>query len=95
MNSTLFKTGVWKESTIWIFTSVKWVSVQVPGILFTPICPHSLSFRPLILPDYVTLRVQVHVYLLVKPREAHHLIIFVLRLQLQDTTAVHLINILE
>jgi hypothetical protein len=33
--------------------------MQVPGILFTPICPHSLSFRPLILPEYVTLRVQV------------------------------------
>lgn len=33
--------------------------LQVPGILFTPICPHSLSFRPLILPEYVTLRVQV------------------------------------
>ncbi|KAL5995245.1 hypothetical protein ACLOJK_025303 [Asimina triloba] len=32
---------------------------MVPGILFTPICPHSLSFRPLILPEYVTLRVQV------------------------------------
>eukprot|EP01018_Ginkgo_biloba_P036882 Gb_31394 [translate_table: standard] len=31
----------------------------VPGILFTPICPHSLSFRPLILPEYVTIRVQV------------------------------------
>ncbi|KAG2674848.1 hypothetical protein I3760_13G156600 [Carya illinoinensis] len=28
----------------------------VPGIL---ICPHSLSFRPLILPEHVTLRVQV------------------------------------
>ncbi|KAG0631828.1 hypothetical protein M758_1G282200 [Ceratodon purpureus] len=35
------------------------VHPQVPGILFTPICPHSLSFRPLILPDYVTLRVQL------------------------------------
>lgn len=33
--------------------------MQVPGILFTPICPHSLSFRPLILPEHVTLRVQV------------------------------------
>ncbi|KAF8398351.1 hypothetical protein HHK36_017278 [Tetracentron sinense] len=32
---------------------------MVPGILFTPICPHSLSFRPLILPEYVTLRIQV------------------------------------
>lgn len=35
------------------------VHPQVPGILFTPICPHSLSFRPLILPESVTLRVQV------------------------------------
>lgn len=32
---------------------------QVPGILFTPICPHSLSFRPLIFPDHVELRIQV------------------------------------
>ena len=29
------------------------------GSFFTPICPHSLSFRPLILPEYVALRVQV------------------------------------
>ncbi|CAJ1934020.1 unnamed protein product [Sphenostylis stenocarpa] len=35
------------------------VHPQVPGILFTPICPHSLSFRPLIFPEHVTLRVQV------------------------------------
>lgn len=35
------------------------LQLQVPGILFTPICPHSLSFRPLILPEHVTLRVQV------------------------------------
>ncbi|GAB4835244.1 hypothetical protein Ancab_000153 [Ancistrocladus abbreviatus] len=35
------------------------VHPQVPGFLFTPICPHSLSFRPLILPEYVTLRVQI------------------------------------
>lgn len=34
-------------------------NLQVPGILFTPICPHSLSFRPLILPEHVTLRVQI------------------------------------
>jgi NAD+ kinase len=33
--------------------------MQVPGILFTPICPHSLSFRPLLLPESVTLKVQV------------------------------------
>ncbi|XP_002974720.2 probable NAD kinase 1 [Selaginella moellendorffii] len=35
------------------------VHPHVPAILFTPICPHSLSFRPLILPGYVTLKVQV------------------------------------
>ncbi|KAG6588197.1 NAD(H) kinase 1, partial [Cucurbita argyrosperma subsp. sororia] len=35
------------------------VHPQVPGILFTPICPHSLSFRPLIFPEYVTIRIQV------------------------------------
>ncbi|KAL8527497.1 hypothetical protein ACS0TY_005367 [Phlomoides rotata] len=35
------------------------VHPQVPGILFTPICPHSLSFRPLIMPEHVTLRVVV------------------------------------
>ncbi|KAH9566030.1 hypothetical protein CY35_04G109800 [Sphagnum magellanicum] len=33
------------------------VHPQVPGILFTPICPHSLSFRPLLLPESVTLKV--------------------------------------
>lgn len=31
----------------------------VPGILFTPICPHSLSFRPVIFPDFVTLQIKV------------------------------------
>lgn len=35
------------------------VHPQVPAILFTPICPHSLSFRPLIFPDHVQLCVQV------------------------------------
>lgn len=35
------------------------VHPQVPAILFTPICPHSLSFRPLILPEHVTIRIQV------------------------------------
>ncbi|CAN0400682.1 unnamed protein product, partial [Scytosiphon promiscuus] len=28
----------------------------VPAILFTPICPHSLSFRPIVFPDTVMLR---------------------------------------
>eukprot|EP00854_Cymbomonas_tetramitiformis_P019930 gene19930-23846_t len=27
------------------------VHPSVPAILVTPICPHSLSFRPVILPD--------------------------------------------
>ncbi|MBA0650713.1 hypothetical protein Goklo_018101 [Gossypium klotzschianum] len=36
-----------------------WLSHKVPGILFTPICPHSLSFRPLILPEHVTVRIMV------------------------------------
>lgn len=35
------------------------VHPSVPGIIFTPICPHSLSFRPLVFPDHVQLRVQV------------------------------------
>lgn len=32
---------------------------SVPGILVTPICPHTLSFRPLVLPDSVRLVVRV------------------------------------
>lgn len=32
---------------------------EVPCILLTPICPHSLSFRPLILPKNVTLQIKV------------------------------------
>ncbi|XP_051142803.1 putative NAD kinase 3 [Andrographis paniculata] len=35
------------------------VHPQVPGILFTPICPHSLSFRQLMLPEGVVVRVVV------------------------------------
>ncbi|XP_048139286.1 NAD(H) kinase 1-like isoform X1 [Rhodamnia argentea] len=35
------------------------VHPQVPGILLTPICPHSLSFRPLMLPEHVTIGVEV------------------------------------
>lgn len=31
----------------------------VPCILFTPVCPHSLSFRPLIFPDSAGLRIKV------------------------------------
>lgn len=31
----------------------------VPAILFTPICPHSLSFRPVILPDYAQLELKI------------------------------------
>jgi NAD kinase len=35
------------------------VHPSVPAILLTPICPHSLSFRPVIFPDYVTLKIRV------------------------------------
>lgn len=35
------------------------VHPSVPAMLFTPICPHTLSFRPMILPDHVTLSVEV------------------------------------
>ena len=31
------------------------VHPNVPAILFTPICPHSLNFRPIVLPDYADL----------------------------------------
>jgi len=33
------------------------VAPSNPSILLTPICPHSLSFRPTVLPDSVTLKV--------------------------------------
>ncbi|KAJ3112957.1 hypothetical protein HDU96_003958 [Phlyctochytrium bullatum] len=32
---------------------------EVPSILVTPICPHTLSFRPMLLPDSIELRIQV------------------------------------
>lgn len=35
------------------------VHPNVPAILFTPICPHSLSFRPVLFPDFVTLQIKV------------------------------------
>ena len=35
------------------------VHPDVPAILFTPICPHSLSFRPVLFPHYVTLTIKV------------------------------------
>lgn len=35
------------------------VHPNVPGILFTPICPHSLSMRPLVLPDNAVLRLKI------------------------------------
>lgn len=35
------------------------VHPSVPAILFTPICPHSLSFRPIVFPDAAQLRIDV------------------------------------
>uniref|UniRef100_A0A1D1XJV7 Putative NAD kinase 2, chloroplastic n=1 Tax=Anthurium amnicola TaxID=1678845 RepID=A0A1D1XJV7_9ARAE len=39
------------------------VHPNVPCILFTPICPHSLSFRPVILPDSAQLELKSSSYL--------------------------------
>ena len=35
------------------------VHPAIPAILFTPICPHSLSFRPVILPDSAELELRI------------------------------------
>ncbi|EPZ34265.1 ATP-NAD kinase [Rozella allomycis CSF55] len=35
------------------------VHPEVPAMLVTPICPHTLSFRPMLLPDSMELRVQI------------------------------------
>jgi len=35
------------------------VHPNVPGLLFTPICPHSLSFRPVVLPDSAELELRI------------------------------------
>mmetsp|Transcript_15913 Transcript_15913/g.28545 ORF Transcript_15913/g.28545 Transcript_15913/m.28545 type:complete len:556 (+) Transcript_15913:32-1699(+) len=35
------------------------VHPQVPGILFTPVCPHSLSFRPIVFPDTSKISIRV------------------------------------
>ncbi len=35
------------------------VHPNVPAILMTPICPHSLSFRPILLPDYADLEFKI------------------------------------
>lgn len=39
------------------------VHPNVPCMLFTPICPHSLSFRPVILPDSARLELKVIIWL--------------------------------
>ncbi|KAJ3043270.1 hypothetical protein HK097_001776 [Rhizophlyctis rosea] len=35
------------------------VHPEVPSFLVTPICPHTLSFRPMLLPDSIELKIQV------------------------------------
>lgn len=35
------------------------VHPNISAILFTPVCPHSLSFRPIILPDYAELELRI------------------------------------
>jgi NAD kinase len=35
------------------------VHPEIPAMLITPICPHTLSFRPMLLPDTMELRICV------------------------------------
>lgn len=35
------------------------VHPEIPAILISPICPHTLSFRPLLVPDSMILRIVV------------------------------------
>merc|ERR1712185_474448 len=35
------------------------VHPSVPAVLFTPICPHSLSFRPILFPDSATIFMRI------------------------------------
>ncbi len=35
------------------------ISPQVNGLVITPICPHSLTFRPLVIPDYSKVKVKL------------------------------------
>ena len=35
------------------------VHPSLPGILVTPICPHSLSFRPILFPDWMSIKVKM------------------------------------
>lgn len=36
------------------------VHPNVPAVMITPICPHSLSFRPIVVPAGVELKVRAH-----------------------------------
>lgn len=36
---------------------------SVPAIMVTPICPHSLSFRPIVVPAGVELKVRTYFYI--------------------------------
>lgn len=38
------------------------VHASVPAIMLTPICPHSLSFRPIVVPAGVELKVRRHTH---------------------------------
>ncbi|KAI8910729.1 ATP-NAD kinase-like domain-containing protein [Powellomyces hirtus] len=46
-------------STAYSVSGGSLVHPEVPSVLITPICPHTLSFRPMLLPDSVVIRVQV------------------------------------
>ena len=50
---------------------------NVPCILLTPICPHSLSFRPVIVPSSVEIKVTVFAHRnLFEKHKNHHTFLF-------------------
>ena len=64
--STAYSVCVHVTTLILILTSFSQLSAggslvhpEIPAILITPICPHTLSFRPMLLPDTMELRICV------------------------------------
>eukprot|EP00438_Fugacium_kawagutii_P033682 Skav203313 [mRNA] locus=scaffold1007:59974:60585:- [translate_table: standard] len=69
----------------------------VPGIILTPVCPHSLSFRPVVLPDSAardpssersTHRISTYLYCVEFVRAFRTFILFLLSLRLHDVPLV-------
>jgi len=45
--------------TLLTITCVRMIASQVPALCFTPICPHSLSFRPVLIPDSAKITIKL------------------------------------